>query len=65
MALTGMLSLIVYNCFKQRNWILFSLIMSFLLMMFIEMPFFLLKGTTLFVPMTCLLLQMKNREKVE
>jgi len=65
MTLTGMLSLIVYNCFKQRNWILFSLIMSFLLLMFIEMPFFLLKGTTLFVPMTCLLLQMKNREKVE
>ena len=62
--LTGMLSFITYYCIKQRNWILYCLIVSFLIFMLIEMPFFLLKGTTLFVPMTCLLLQMQYRKQV-
>jgi len=61
--LTGMLSFITYYCIKQRNWILYSLIVSFLILMLIEMPFFLLKGTSLFVPMTCLLLQMQYRKR--
>jgi len=63
--LTGMLSFITYYCIKQRNWVLYSLILSFLILMLIEMPFFLLKGTTLFVPMTCLLLQMQYRKQIE
>jgi len=64
-SLTGMLCFIIYYCIKQRNWVLFSLIITFLILMLIEMPFFLLKGTTLFVPMTCLLLQMQYRKKNE
>jgi O-antigen ligase len=63
--LAGMLSSILYYSIKQRNWVLFSLLLIFLLLMLIEMPFFLLKGTTLFVPMTCLLLQMQYRKQIE
>ena len=60
LTLIGMISSLTFNCIKQRNWVSFSLIISFLLLMSIEMPFFLLKGSTLFVLMSCLVLQMQR-----
>ncbi|MDP4239387.1 MAG: O-antigen ligase family protein [Bacteroidota bacterium] len=61
-ALVGILFVLSYNCIKQRNWVLFSIIICFLLLMMIEMPFFLLRGTTLFVPLSCLALQMQYKK---
>lgn len=58
--LIGIMSFLIFICLKQRNWVSFSLIISFLLLMSIEMPLFLLKGSTLFVLMSCLILQMQS-----
>jgi O-antigen ligase len=57
-----MLASLFYTSLRKRNWMLFTFLLIFTLIMSIEMPLYLLKGTTFFVPFVCLFLQWNKKE---
>lgn len=59
--LCGMFLSLIYVSIKQRNFLLFILIITTFLFMLIDMPLFRLKGITFFVLFCCLFIRQKER----